>query len=483
MEKVEKYLSVALERMKDVDYGEARFVRTTSQHITVKNGKVEVIDEEVEEGIGIRAVVGGAIGFASTNRLLLDEIVKVADLARDYARHSYRALGKRFPFLSEPPHKGEYRTPVKRDPFNVPIDEKINLLVKVDDVLSRSPNIVLRTASLHFRKVEKVFMNSEGSHLRQTVYVTGGGYTAYALVDGVLAHRSYPAPHGGNHLQAGWEVVEEMDFLKYADRIREEAVMFAKADTLKEEMETTLVLGTHQMVLQIHESVGHPLELDRAIGYEASYAGTSFARIENLGKFRYGSPLMNIVADATLERGLGTFGWDDEGVEAQRVDLIREGILVGYLSSRDSAWAIGLKRSGGMARASGFNRMPMVRMTNVYLLPGEGTLDDILSEIKDGIYMDLNKSWSIDQRRLNFQFSTEVAYRIRNGKLAEPLRNVIYYGITPEFWGSMYAVAGEGEWRLWGLPHCGKGEPGQSMDTGHGASPAAFRNVRVGTVA
>ncbi len=478
---MEKYLALALENLIGADYGEARFVRITTQDISVKNGKVESVSEGVEEGIGVRAVVGGAIGFAATNRLMMDEVVKTARRAMEYAKASHRALGKSRPFLSEPKHEGEYRTEIGVDPFEVPLDRKIDLLMRVDEVLAKDPHIVLRTGSLHFRKIEKVFMNSEGSFLRQTIYMTGGGYTAYAFVDGVLAHRSYPAPHGGNHLQAGWEFVEEMDFLKYADRIREEAVMFAKAETLTSEMETTLVLGTHQMILQIHESVGHPLELDRAIGYEASYAGTSFARIENLGKLRYGSPLMNIVADATLDRGLGTFGWDDEGVEAQRVDLIREGILVGYLSSRDSAWAIGLKRSGGMARASGFNRMPMVRMTNVSLLPGEGTLDDILSEIKDGVYMDLNKSWSIDQRRLNFQFSTEVAYRIRNGKLAEPLRNVIYYGITPEFWGSMYAVAGEGEWKLWGLPHCGKGEPGQSMDTGHGASPAAFRNVKVGS--
>ncbi len=480
---MEKYLHVALEKLKEADYGEARFVRITSQDVTVRNGRLESVSESVEEGIGVRAVVGGSIGFAATNRVLIDEVVKASERALAYAKASYKALGKTKPFLSEPRHEGEYRTEVGVDPFTVPVDRKIDLLMKVDEILAKDPKIVLRTGSLHFRKIEKVFVNSEGSFLKQTIYMTGGGYTAYAFVDGVLAHRSYPAPHGGNHLQAGWEFVEEMDFLRYADQIREEAIMFAKADTLKEEMETTLVLGTHQMILQIHESVGHPLELDRAIGYEASYAGTSFARIENLGKLRYGSPLMNIVADATLKRGLGTFGWDDEGVEAQRVELIREGILVGYLSSRDSAWAIGLNRSGGMARASGFNRMPMVRMTNVYLLPGEGTLDDILSEIKDGVYMDLNRSWSIDQRRLNFQFSTEVAYRIRNGKLAEPLRNVIYYGITPEFWGSMYALAGKDEWKLWGLPHCGKGEPGQSMDTGHGASPAAFRKVRVGSTA
>jgi TldD protein len=236
------------------------------------------------------------------------------------------------------------------------------------------------------------------------------------------------------------------------------------------------------MALQIHESVGHPLELDRVIGYEASYAGTSFATIDQLGKLKYGSSLMNIVADAKTPRGLGTFGWDDEGVPAQRIELITGGILTGYLSSRDSAWAIGLKRAGGTARASSYNRMPMVRMTNINLLPDKGSLEDLISEVKDGIFVDYNKSWSIDQRRLNFQFSTEVAYRIRNGKIAEPLRNVVYFGITPEFWNSLVAVGGEEEWKLWGLLNCGKGEPGQTMHTGHGSSPAVFVKVKVGSV-
>jgi len=476
---------VALERLKEADYGEVRFVRVTSQDIYVKDGRVESVSENVEEGIGIRAVVKGAIGFASTNILRLDDVIKTAERSLKYAKASASVLSKPRPFLSEPKHEGEYSTPIKVDPFSVSLDGKLDLLMRVDGILGKDPNVVLRYSYLHFRKIEKFFINSEGSVLRQTIYLSGGGYTAFALIDGVLAQRSYPAPHGGNHLQAGWEFIEEMDLPSQAERIREEAVMFAKAKPLSSEMETTLVLGTHQMILQIHESVGHPLELDRAIGYEASYAGTSFARIEALGKLRYGSPLMNIVADATLERGTGTFGWDDEGVEAQRVPLIREGILVGYLSSRDSAWAIGSKRSGGMARSSGFNRMPMVRMTNVILLPGEDgiTLDDLIADVKDGIFMDFNRSWSIDQRRLNFQFSTEVAYRIRNGKLAEPLRNVIYYGITPEFWGGMVALAGKGDWKLWGLPHCGKGEPGQSMDTGHGSSPAVFHQVKVASAA
>ena len=478
---MDKVLEVALEKLKEVDYGEVRFVRITRQSINLENGIISSIDEDVEEGVGIRAVYKGCVGFASTSSTFIDDIVKAAERAVEFAKASYRISQKEYPFLSEGKHIGEYVTQIQKDPFSIPIEEKINLLVKTDEVLSKNKFAVSRKAFLNFFKTEKYFLNTEGSRIKQTIYESGGGYEIWVMVDGNLQARSYPASHGGNHLQGGYEIVEEMDFIGNAERIGEEAVMFAKAQKISE-METTLVVGSHQMALQIHESVGHPLELDRVIGYEASYAGTSFATIDQLGKLKYGSRLMNIVADAKTPKGLGTFGWDDEGVPAQRIDLIREGILVGYLSSRDSAWAIGLNRAGGTARASSYNRMPMVRMTNINLLPDKGTFDELISEIKDGIFVDYNRSWSIDQRRLNFQFSTEVAYRIRNGKLAEPLRNVVYYGITPEFWNSLVAVGGEEEWKLWGLLNCGKGEPGQTMHTGHGSSPAVFVKVKVGSV-
>ncbi len=478
---MEKIFDVALERLKEVDYGEVRFVRITRQSVELENGVISSIGEDVEEGIGIRAVYKGCVGFASTSSTFIDDVVNTADKAIEFAKAAYRISMKEYPFLPEGQHIGEYVTQIEKDPFLIPIEEKINLLVRTDEELSKSRSVISRKCFLNFFKTEKYFLNTEGSRIKQTIYESGGGYMVWVLVDGNLQRRSYPAPHGGNHLQGGYEIIEEMDFLGNAERIREEAVMFAKAGKIGE-METTLVVGTHQMALQIHESVGHPLELDRVIGYEASYAGTSFATTDKLGKLRYGSKLMNVVADAKTPRGLGTFGWDDEGIPAQRIDLIRDGILTGYLSSRDSAWAIGLKRSGGTARASSYNRMPMVRMTNINLLPGHGSLEDLISEVKDGIFVDYNKSWSIDQRRLNFQFSTEVAYRIRNGKLAEPLRNVVYYGITPEFWNSLVAVGGEKEWKLWGLLNCGKGEPGQTMHTGHGSSPAVFVRVKVGSV-
>jgi TldD protein len=242
----------------------------------------------------------------------------------------------------------------------------------------------------------------------------------------------------------------------------------------------TIVIDSSQLALQVHESCGHPIELDRVLGMEASFAGTSFLTLDKLGKLQYGSPIVNIDADATAPGGLGTFGFDDEGVPAQNVPVVSAGLFVGYLTSRETAPVIG-RRSMGSARASGWNVIPLIRMTNVNLRPGDaGTLDDLIADTRDGLFLSTNRSWSIDDRRLNFQFGTQVGWRIRNGKLAEMVRNPTYTGITPEFWGSCDAICGASEWQLWGVPNCGKGEPMQTHRVGHGAAPARFRNVQVG---
>jgi TldD protein len=241
------------------------------------------------------------------------------------------------------------------------------------------------------------------------------------------------------------------------------------------------VLDGQQMALQVHESVGHAVELDRVLGMEASYAGTSFVSVSDVGSLRYGSDLMNVTADATAPGGLGTFGWDDEGVEARSEPIVRHGVLYGFLSSRESAAEVGLDRSGGCMRAEGFARQPIVRMTNVNLEPGEaGTLDDLIAATEHGIYLETNRSWSIDNRRLKFQFATEIGWEIRDGERRRMVRNPSYAGVTPEFWAKLDGVCSPSEWRLWGLLNCGKGEPGQVMRVSHGAAPARFRDVQVG---
>ncbi|MFN2629719.1 MAG: TldD/PmbA family protein [Gaiellaceae bacterium] len=242
---------------------------------------------------------------------------------------------------------------------------------------------------------------------------------------------------------------------------------------------TDVVIDAGQVALQVHESVGHPTELDRIYGTEASYAGTSFLKAADLGSLRYGSEQMNVTADSTTPGGLGTFAFDDEGVPAAREPIIAQGVLRGFLTSRETAATIG-SGGGGSMRAGGWNRMPLVRMSNLHLEPGEASKEELLAGVKRGIYLETNKSWSIDDKRLNFQFGTQIAWEIVDGELGRMLRDATYTGITPVFWGSLDAVAGRGEWELHGLTNCGKGQPGQGAHVSHGAAPARFRRVRVG---
>ena len=269
-----------------------------------------------------------------------------------------------------------------------------------------------------------------------------------------------------------------LDLTAHAEEIAQGAVdLLAAPQCPSGQMD--LILESSQLGLQIHESCGHPIELDRVFGMEASYAGTSFLTPEKFGTFKYGSPEVNIVADATLAGGLGTFKWDDEGVPGQRTVIMDHGIFKNYLTSRESSAELN-QESNGTMRADGWNRVPIIRMTNINLEPGDWTLGEIVRDTKDGILMATNKSWSIDDRRLNFQFGTEAGWLIKDGSVGELVKNPTYTGITPQFWGSLDAVAGKDEWTLWGLPNCGKGEPPQSAHVGHGAAPSRFRKVRVG---
>src|SRR3954452_9214538 len=268
--------------------------------------------------------------------------------------------------------------------------------------------------------------------------------------------RSFPASHDGDVLQAGWEHFAGLDLAESGPRVAEEAIALLTAPAC-EPGRTTLVLGGQQLALQVHESVGHAVELDRVLGTEASYAGTSFVRVEDVGRLQFGSELMNVTADATVAGGLGSFGWDDEGVEARTEPIVRGGRLTGFLSSRESAAAIGLDRSGGCMRADGFARQPIVRMSNVNLDPGEaGTLDELIASTERGLYLETNRSWSIDSRRLQFQFATEAAWEIVDGERRGLVRDASYSGTTPEFWGSLDAICSPAEWRMWGLTNCGK---------------------------
>ncbi|HZU86705.1 MAG TPA: TldD/PmbA family protein, partial [Anaerolineaceae bacterium] len=266
-----------------------------------------------------------------------------------------------------------------------------------------------------------------------------------------------------------------------ATRVAEEAAALLTAAPCPAEINTTIILGGDQLALQIHESCGHATELDRVYGSEAAYAGTSFLTTEKLGNFHYGSPVVNLTADSIRPLGLGTFGWDDEGIAAQSTPLVKDGLFVNYLMSRETASRLG-RVSNGCMRASEWNRLPIIRMTNISIEPGTWELEDLIADTDDGIYMETNRSWSIDDRRYNFQFGTELGYEIKNGKRTRMLRNPTYTSVTPEFWNSCDAVCNEKHWRMYGTPNCGKGQPSQVAHTGHGAAPARFRNIRVGVL-
>jgi len=459
-----------------VDYGDVRVVETRTQGIVVENGKVSSIISNYNMGFGVRVLKGGFWGFSSSNQLTALEAEKVIKEAIAIAGSSRAIPGKGVVLSDEDIYVDDYRSHYEIDPFSVDLGEKIDLLLEVDGILRKASEIKVTRLFLDFQRVRKVFASTEGALIEQEIVESGGGYSVYAIGEGEFQVRSYPCS-GGNYAAAGYEFVKEMKLAEEAERIREEARALLSARDVPEG-EYDIILGSHQMALQVHESIGHAVELDRVLGYEASYAGTSFVTTDKLDKFRYGSELMNVYADATTPGGLGTFGYDDEGVKAQRVPIVKNGIFVGYLSSRETAPFIG-RRSSGAMRAESWSRIPIIRMTNINLEPGTWDLEDLIADTKEGLFLDFNRSWSIDQERLNFQFGTEIAWLIKGGKRVEILKNPVYTGITPEFWASMDAVGNAGTWKLWGIPNCGKGEPGQIAHVGHGVPVARFRKVKV----
>ena len=457
------------------EYADARVVLTRDQLVATKNGRVDRLTDSDSEGIGVRVLVGGAWGFACDRRLSAEGAREAALRACSFAR---AAAGKHQRELAPiEARTGSYRTTVERDPFAVPLADKVEQCLRADRALA-GQDVVVRQAMVRARREHKLLLSSEGTEVEQELIECGAGIDCSAARDGVFQTRSYPSAHVGSSCQSGWEYVDGLELEREAPRVAEQAAALVRADECPSAV-TTVVLDADQVALQVHESVGHPTELDRVYGTEASYAGTSFLKPGDLGSLRYGSAHMNITADPTTPGGLGSFGFDDEGVAAERTPIVEAGRLAGFLTSRETSARIG-SGNGGSMRADGWNRMPLVRMTNLHLEPGEGTLEDLLADVDDGVYMETNRSWSIDDKRLNFQFGTQIAWEIKNGRLGRMLRDATYTGITPVFWGSLDAVAGPDSWRLYGLTNCGKGQPGQSAHVSHGASPARFRNVQVG---
>jgi len=460
------------------EYADARVVHKRNQLVATKNGRVDRMTDADSEGIGVRVLVNGAWGFACDRRLTeagaRDAAVRACTFARASGGKGTRALA---PLDAR---SGRHESGVERDPFAVSLADKVDLCLRADAALA-GDDVIVRQVMVRAQREHKLLLSSDGTEVEQILTECGAGMDCAAARDGVFQMRSYPSAHIGSSCQSGWEYVEGLRLVEEAPRVAAEAAALVRADPCPSGV-TTVVLDGDQVALQVHESVGHPTELDRVYGTEASYAGTSFLKPGDLGSLEYGSQHMNITADPTTPGGLGSFAFDDEGVPAERTPVVEAGRLTGFLTSRETAARIGAG-SGGSMRADGWNRMPLVRMTNLHIEPGEGTLEDLLADVSDGIYMETNRSWSIDDKRLNFQFGTQIAWEITDGKRGRMLRDATYTGITPEFWGSLDAIAGRDSWQLYGLTNCGKGQPGQSAHVSHGAAPARFRNVQVGVKA
>lgn len=463
-------------------YADARAVTRRSQAVGCRNGRIETLDDSESEGIGVRVLVDGAWGFAGDRRLSADGARFAATRATAFAR----AAGGRGPKALSPlgAVTGSYRSAFEIDPFGVPIADKVALCLRAEAALAHA-GVTIRHASVRALRERRVLVTSEGVVTDQEVVECGGGIDATATNDELHQLRSYPSAHGGLSAQAGWEHVLALGLEREAPRVGEEAAALLRAPAAPTGV-MDIVVGAEQMALQVHESVGHAVELDRIYGTEASYAGTSFLSPADLGRLRYGSALMNVTSDATTASGLGSFAFDDEGVPGARRPIVEEGVLRGFLTSRETAARLGDTgpgTGGGTMRADGWSRMPLVRMTNLHLEPGAGSLDELVDGVDEGLQFETNRSWSIDDKRLNFQFGTQVAWEIRKGRRRRMLRDATYTGVTTLFWGSLDAVAGPDEWRLFGLTNCGKGQPGQGMHVSHGAAPARFRGVQVGRTA
>lgn len=465
-------------------YADVRVVQDRREEIVTRNGRVASLAQQESLGVGVRVIVDEAWGFAASDDLSNEAIKATALRAVAIARAS--ALYRRGPMPLAPAEKvvDVWAPPFVKDPFQLPLEYRIAHLLAADRIGASIKGVTLFEGFLECSRQSKLFLSSIGSRIHQDRIRTGAGIAASAFRNGELQRRSWPASSGGQFLLRGWEMVEALDLPGHAARIGEEAVALLDAPECPSQV-GDLILEGSQLALQIHESIGHPIELDRVLGSEANFAGTSFLTIPDLGTLRYGSPAMNVVVDARLEHGPapGTMGYDDEGVAPQRTEVVTEGIFTGFLTSRETAPAIGQARSNGSMRAVGWNFAPLVRITNLSLLPGEGSLESLIGDTRDGVLMSTIRSWSIDDKRVNFQFGPEIAWEIKGGKRGRMLKNPSYGGNTLEFWNSLDRVCGPEEWLLWGMPDCGKGQPYQMCEVGHGTAPARFRDVRIGVEA
>jgi TldD protein len=463
-------------------YADVRILQVTIEDLTVRNGELGDLRQDESIGLGVRVIVDGAWGFAAGPSLAKADIRKTAIQACRIAKASAKLKKEKIRLSREEIVDTSWQTPIVMDPFKVPATEKLDLLFRIDEILRKDRKIKVAESTMGCARERQWLATSEGTFIDQTLTRTGAGYSATAVEGGEVQKRSYPMSFGGQYMGMGYELVKGLALIENAEKTREEAVALLTARPCPSGKKNLILDGT-QLALQIHESMGHPSELDRVLGLEENYAGRSFLTLEKFKKFRYGSDRVTLMADSTVPGGLATIGYDDDGVRAQRWPIVQNGLFVGYHTNREFAPVLKNGGSRGCCRADSWASLPMIRITNLSLMPGDWTPESLIADTKDGVLMCTNKSWSIDQMRYNFQFGCEIGWEIKNGRLGAMLKNCTYQGITPDFWGSCDAVCNGDHWTLWGVVNCGKGQPAQTAAMSHGAAPARFRNVTVGVKA
>ena len=469
--------ALAAARRYGVTYADVRIVTIHDQRIMAEDRRIERIADSESQGIGVRVVVDGAWGFAATCAVAGSDAEATAVAAIEVGKAS-AALRKGAPvaLADEPPHRDRYVTPRVTDPFEVAIERKVAVLLAAHEEILQVTGVRKAHSFLHFKRELKTFANTDGSYLEMDILTSACGLCATAVDDGDAQTRKYEPPQINN----GFELVERADLVGNAPRVGAEAVEKLRAPLVTSGPMDLILLPSH-MWLTIHESVGHATELDRVIGMEESLSGGSFATLDQLGRLRYGSPLVSFRVLNTRPGLLASTGYDDDGVECQDWDIVRDGILVGYSTNREVARAMGETRSRGSCHADSWSSIPILRMPNLCLMPGRErlSLDDLIADTRQGILIDGDGSFSIDQKRMNFQIGGDAFWEIRDGKRMGMLRGVTYQAITPDFWGSCDAICDESEWRPYGATNCGKGDPMQIGQMTTGCAPARLRAVQV----
>ncbi|WP_048910333.1 TldD/PmbA family protein [Streptomyces sp. NRRL WC-3744] len=472
---------------RDVAYADVRVVDRTHELVLVEHNGPGDVMRETSLGVGVRVVVGGHWGFSATHRLDPEGLNAAVTEAVAQARAAGGGGGAKIPLGQPVTTRARWSSPMVVDPFTVSLSTKLDLLdAAVAEARTAGPLVRQIEASMDFFRDDKVFANTEGALIEQTITESGGGLMVVASDGDDVQRRSFPqaVPRSirgqrGHFATAGYEHIPALRLVEEAARVGAEAVALLSAPQCPDET-TTLVVTGAQLAMVLHECAGHPMEADRALGSEVSLAGGTYASPDRRGTFRFGSPLVSVHADATIPGALGSYAFDDEGVAAQRTELVKDGIFTGYLSGRESAAALG-QESSGAARADGWQRIPLVRMTNLCLEPGDSSLAEMIATTKRGVLMDMTKSVSIDDQRLSFRLGAEAGWEIRDGRLGRLLKNCTYSGVTPRFWAGCDSLGNQDEFQVHGIPSCNKGEPLQVAHIGHGTVPARFRDVQIGT--